>query len=302
MRIILVAPLKLDSSPRLDYSYWNFYLPLVELGHTVQFFDTTLKGNKELASVIESFKPELLFCIMTGASKSFTPDEPWDVIQKETNKGNVKTFNWYCDDSYRFDSFSKDTCNNFHWCSTPEKSFLENYKKIGYDNIVYATWHANAKLYSSFTGSPKVRESIFIGGLHANRTQLLSSIQRQGHNVAVCNEKLSFEDMIYHYSATKVCLNFTKDASNVQTQMKARIFEIISTGSLLLTEYTEDLDNCFNQGDVLTFTNDQEAVSHLNEIYRNPAWAEELRERGHSTFLKRHDSKVRLSSLLEAIK
>tara|TARA_Y100000004_G_scaffold196777_1_gene268007 strand:- start:853 stop:1761 length:909 start_codon:yes stop_codon:yes gene_type:complete len=301
VRIVLIAPLKLDSSPRLDYSYWNFYLPLVELGHAVEFFDITSKGNKELARVVDSFKPDLLFCIMTGAPKTFTPDEPWDVIGEETRKGNVKTFNWYCDDSYRFESFSKSTCSNFHWCSTPEKSFIKKYQDIGYTNVVYSTWHANSKLYSSFKDTSKIRDHIFIGGLHANRVQLLTAIQNRGHAIDVCNQKLSFEDMIYHYSSSKVCLNFTKDASNAQTQMKARIFEILATGSLLLTEHTSDLVNCFDKGTILTFINEQEAADHLTELSKDSQRAKELARKGYSEFLRKHDSKIRLSKLLKDI-
>tara|TARA_R110002126_G_scaffold36858_7_gene111765 strand:- start:964 stop:1872 length:909 start_codon:yes stop_codon:yes gene_type:complete len=302
MRILLIAPKKIPSTPRLDYSYWNFYIPLAELGHTVEFFDTTLYGNRKLRNKIDCFKPDLLFCIMTGAPMSVTPEEPWEVLEEETRKGNIKTFNWFCDDSYRFDSFTKNVCKKFHWCSTPEKKYIEDYKSIGYNNVVYSTWHANASLYSSFSTSAKTCDKVFVGGMHADRHKSLETLKNLGHDVVAYAGKVSFEDMLYMYSTSNICLNFTKDASNFQTQMKARIFEIIATGSVLLTEYTEDISNCFESDEILTFTTLEEAASMMDAITRDPLSVEETRCKGYERFIREHDSKVRLKKLLEDIR
>lgn len=298
MNIILVAPKLASKSPlRFDYAYWNFYIPLLHLKHNVHFFDSSTFGNKELRSLIDNFKPDLIFCIMTG-DKALCPDEPWETISNETLKGNINTFNWFCDDSYRFDSFSKIYCNSFRWCSTPEKRFLQKYHGINYTNIVYATWHANADMYLNL-GQSKNIEISFIGGFHGDRIDYLNHLLSNSKNVVVPKNKVSFEDMVGIYSSSKVCLNFTKDSSNKQTQMKARIFEVIATGSLLLTEYTQDLDNCFSS--LLTFSNKQDLILKLDWINSNQSACEDIKNRCYREFLEKHDSKIRLRDLLESI-
>lgn len=301
MKIIIVAPKFSSEDPiRFDYAFWNFYIPLIKLGHIVEFFDTCKFGNKELKKKIKDVKPDLLFCIMTGNSY-FCPDEPWETIASETTKGNVNTFNWFCDDSYRFDSFSKIVCNNFRWCSTPEKKYLQSYKNIGYSNIVYSTWHANSDLYRIDNPNKKFNVC-FIGGMHGDRVEYLNYLSTNQKQVISPKNKISFEDMIYIYSSSKICLNFTKDASNNQTQMKARIFEILATNSILLTEYTEDLDNCFNTDCLFTFTNKEDLLSKINWITNNESTSNKLKEQAYSTFLNKHDSSIRLQNLLEVIK
>lgn len=298
MNIIIVAPKMSSTTPiRFDYAFWNFYIPLLKLGHKVSFFDTSKLGNKDLKIYIDKLKPDLLFCIMTGNS-GYCPDEPWETISQETSKGNINTFNWFCDDSYRLNSFSKNVCNLFRWCSTPEKKYIKNYKDFGYTNIIYSTWHANSDVY--YQGDlPKVFDLSFIGGMHGDRISYLNYLSQNSKKVTTSNNKLSFEDMIYVYCSSKVCLNFTKDASNAQTQMKARIFEILATKSILLTEYTEDLDNCFRKESLFTFTTKEELLDKIDWISNNDC--KDLQEECYSNFLLNHDSSVRLKNLLDTI-
>ena len=52
--------------PRLDLGYWNVYLPLCQLGHEVYLYDTIAPHNKDFSQVVETFKPDLIWCCMTG--------------------------------------------------------------------------------------------------------------------------------------------------------------------------------------------------------------------------------------------
>ena len=303
MRISLVAPKTINRNPefRFDYAYWNFYLPLLSLGHDVHFFDTSILGNKDLKNHIESFKPELLFCIMTG-SPYYCPDEPWNTIGKETQKGNIKTFNWFCDDSWRFDHFSSKVCTAFHYCSTPEKSFVDKYKQIGYNNIQYATWHANSDLYSSLPNERRLNTISFVGSLRGDRKKAVNLLRSKGFGVYIPTDS-SFEGMVSTYSSSFASLNFSKNSVDDATQMKARMFEVPATGSLLITEYSKDLENCYNIGhEIVTFSTEDQLLSIAEDIDFNRGKYEEIAKRGHERFMKDHDSKVRLATVLENIK
>lgn len=307
MKIILVAPQSItrhryDMEPfRFDYGFWNFYLPLIKLGHKVEFFDSSILGDEDLSVAIEVFKPDLLFCIMTG-SKIYCPKEPWTTIRRETKKGNIKTFNWFCDDSWRFDEFSTEVCTSFHYCSTPEKRFVKRYKDIGYDNIVYATWHANSDLYSVLPYEERRHEFSFVGGKHGNREKFIKSLEQEDFDV-FSPEDSSFESMVWAYSKSFAGLSFSQNSSNTDTQMKARMFEVPATGALLVTEYTGDLRNNFEIGkEIIVFKNEDELLRIAEDIDRSPHKYSEIAKRGHERFLKDHDSTVRLKTLLEDIK
>jgi len=302
MKITLVAPKSISEGEyRFDYGYWNFYLPLLSMGHDVHFFDTTKLGNKDLKVHIDNFKPELLFCIMTD-SPYYCPDEPWETIEEETNKGNIKTFNWFCDDSWRFNNFSSKACHVFNYCSTPEKRFVDKYKEIGYSNIQYASWHANSELYSTLESESPHRALSFVGAIRGDRKDAINLLESKGQQVYVPKDT-SFEGMLWTYSTSFATLNFSKNSVNTGTQMKARMFEVPATGSLLITEYTKDLENCYDIGrEIVTFSTEDQLLSITEDMKYDKEKYEKIAKRGYKRFLKDHDSKVRLAQVLENIK
>ena len=305
MKIIFVAP-KTTSNFRktttpfyYDMGYWNFYLPLIAMGHSVYFFDTTLYGNPELRNVISSFEPDLLFCAMTG-NKALCPEEPWEVIKEETKKGNITTFNWFCDDSWRFEDFSVENCKYFNHCSTPEYGFVEKYKKVGYSNIHYATWCVNADIYSKLE-APRNFPISFVGRVSRDRIDYLEKLAAAEYEVVV-SQSCPFETMVWVYSSSKLGLNFSKNSTGTGTQMKARMFEIPATQTCLLTEYTEGLENCFEIGkEISTFSNEDELLDKVKYFKDNPDEAKIMAANGFRRFEKDHESKIRLTALLDAI-
>ena len=305
MKIFLVAPKSISNhrkpgqSFRYDYAFWNFYFPLLSLGHEVTFFDTSHLGDQELQPAIEKVKPELLFCIMTGDT-NYTPQEPWDTVKQETKKGRLKTFNWFCDDSWRFDGFSSNVCHNFHACSTPEQRFVEKYKEIGYNNIIYGTWHANADFYAHI-GAQKHSRVGFIGAPTGDRQQVLDGLRRKEVEV-LHPERASFEDLLYTYHSSLLGLNLSKNPANMQRQVKGRLFEIPATQTLMITETTPDVENYFvPDRDIITFDSFPELAEKVKFLLSKPALAKKIAQTGFAHFMKHHESKVRLASVLEQI-
>lgn len=299
-KIVLVAPRSYNFSIfTLDYAYWNFYIPLLELGYSVYFFDTAKYGNQELEDYIKKNNPDLLFCIMTGNSGAF-PNEPWEAILQETKKGKVLTFNWFCDDSWRFKNFSAQKCHNFHFCSTPEKSYIGWYKNLGYSNIMYATWHANVDLYSAAPNKRKQMGISFVGNKnHGNRIKYLNILKNNQIAVFSPETSVGIEAMIQIHTQSFICLNFSDDYSEGNTQMKARMFEVPATGSLLFTQNTPDLENCFDLNDeIVVFSDPDDMIIKLHGLINDENRVKRIAAKGHERVKKDHDSKIRLNEVL----
>jgi len=306
MKILFVAPRSTTSHVinqsqfRFDYAFWNFFLPLISLGHEVSFFDTQVFKVEDFASAFEKFKPDLLFCVLTG-NKFVSPGEPWEQIQRITQSGTCKTFNWYCDDTWRFSDFSSRTCNMFHFCSTTERDHVQKYREIGYENIRHTNWHSNPDLYGS-VHCQKDKLLSFIGNLNNDRVRMINLLTSNGIPVSRV-EMASFEDMVYTYSSSLAGINFTKNSADNKTQMKARIFEIPATRSLLITEYCDDLESYFDfDREILVFRNDEEMIEKVRWAYNNQQAAFDLGLEGHKRYLKDHTSQSRLRALLESLK
>lgn len=318
MKILLVLNKYIfrDSIPRIDLGYWIFKIPLVDLGHEVYFYDTVNPIEKDFGKIVESFKPDLIFCCMTGNAQ-MAPYEPWEEIEKETLSGRTKTFNWFCDDTWRFENFTKEVCNKFTVCSTPEPKYVQKYKDIGYSNVIVGPWHSNIDFHP--IALQKDLDVSFCGVPNEDRVQYSKLLLNNGINFHY-HYGLTHEDMLYSYSRSKIGLNFSKNLNAAdkqlqvlrapgpfrhrdKAQMKARMFEVPASKTLLLTEYTENLEDFFEiDKEIICFDNPSELLAKSKYLLEHPNIMNKITEQGHQRFLKEHESHVRLKKVLQEIK
>lgn len=283
----------------MDGGWWYFYLPLRDMGHEVYFYDTVLGSDKSYAEVIEEFKPDLIFCIMTGDA-GIAPMEPWDDILNETKTGRTKTFNWFCDDTWRYDNFSKNACRYFNVCSTPEKSRVEDYKKDGYNNIIVANWHANSKFYETKAYGEKTTDISFIGNLTMSRKSFFNRIDIP----ITFLSGITQEELFDAHTTTKIGINLSHNDNDIQgkTQMKQRIFEVPAGGGMLLTQHHEGIEDYFEiDKEIVTFKNSDEFCQKAKFLITNPKVSRSIAENGYKRFTKEHDSAIRLRQTLQDI-
>lgn len=302
MKILLVTNKTLQRGifERIDAGYWNFYLPFLELGHQVYFYDTAKKSEEGFSRIVDKFKPDLIFSCLTF-NKNYMPNEPLDEIKQITKKGNIKTFNWFCDDTWRFEETSKKVCWDFTACSTPEPKFINRYKEIGYKNILLGLWHVNSSLCQ--TNTKKLYDVGFCGGLNSQRANMVQSLRNFGINVNMFFGG-THEDMMTNYSLSKIGINFSVNENDPEkkTQMKLRMIEVPSVKSLLLTEYTSGLEDLYEiNKEIITFKSEEEMVEKIKFLLNNEKICEKIAEAGYKRFLNDHESKIRLANVLKGI-
>tara|TARA_R100001086_G_C11830509_1_gene256513 strand:+ start:327 stop:1259 length:933 start_codon:yes stop_codon:yes gene_type:complete len=307
MKILLTTNRTLSNGKTkwLDGGYYNVYLPLKDLGHDVYFWDTVAPEEPDYQKVIDQFKPDLIFCCVTG-DLSLTPAEEiiWDVIPEITQKGNIKTFNWFCDDTWRFDDFSSKACHHFLVCSTPEPDYVRRYKDIGYSNIIVGGWHTNHKYYPT-ENLEKKNDVTFIGQMNnPDRNRYIEYLRENGINVSNFHG-LSHSEMTKVLTESKIGLNFSKNynGSPIKTQMKLRPFEVTAAQStMLLTEYHSGLEYFFDiDKEIVTFKSPKEMLTKVKILLEKENVRNKIANCGNIRFKKEHTSHKRLSKLLEAI-
>ena len=289
----------------IDGGYYNVYLPLKDLGHDVYLWDTVFPEDPDYQKVIDQFKPDLIFCCVTGDA-SLTPAESivWDVLPKITEKGNIKTFNWFCDDTWRFDNFSSKVCKAFTVCSTPEPEYVQKYKGIGYNNIIVGGWHTNHTRYPSEECEKKY-DVTFIGQMNnPDRNRYIEYLRESGINVSNFHG-LSHDEMIRVLAETKIGLNFSKNYNGhpVRTQMKLRPFEVAAAkNTMLLTEYHSGLEYFFDiDKEIVTFKSPKEMLTKIKILLEKENVRSKIANCGNIKFKKEHTSHQRLSNILKKI-
>ena len=283
-----------------DSGYWYVYSPLKELGHEVCWYDTVEPEEKDYDKILEEFKPDIIFCCFTN-NRGVAPYEPWQEIMTETKLGRTKTFNWFCDDTWRFNNFSSWACHYFNVCSTPEPSYIKKYKGAGYDNIVLGNWHANSEFYPVKQFSEKSIDISFIGAPNPDRKTFFDQVKTPIQKIFGVGQ----DELFAAHANTKIGLNLSVNANDPEkkTQMKQRLFEVAAGGGLLLTQYHDGIEKFFEiDKEIVTFKTPLECAEKIKELLQRPKIIERIALAGHKRFLKEHDSKIRLAKVLEQIR
>jgi len=211
MRILYVA-MKYDyGDARRGYSFehHNFFDFFQRSGHDVLYFDSraSIKRNKRLLETARSEKPDLMFSVL------FTNELAPAVIRQISNLPDTTTVNWFCDDHWRFDNYSRYWAPCFNWVVTTAGSALPKYAQLQYPNVIKSQWACNHLLYRKLD-LPLQYDVTFVGQPHGNRRQIVDALRRAGIRVQVFGfgweaGRVSQEQMIRIFNQSRINLNFS---------------------------------------------------------------------------------------------
>jgi len=237
MKIFYVAAKYDYGDPARGHSFehYNFYDSLVKMNggenEVVYFpFDEIIlkygkeKMNKKLLETVVAEEPDLCFFILTGEQIKK------ETVKKITHQQKIITLNWFCDDSWRFDNFSKYWAPFFSWVVTTDYEAIKKYQKIGYKNAIKSQWACNHFLYRPVS-SKKRCDVAFIGQPHSNRVEIVEKIKNSGIKIETWgkgwpNGRISQEDMIKVFSESKINLNLSKGSlSNIPRSLMRILLE-----------------------------------------------------------------------------
>ena len=228
MRILYVA-MKYDyGKPEQGYSFehYNFYDSLLHMGHDILYFDfMTLmqeqgkdRMNRKLLEVVKAEKPDLMFTVL------FKDEIDKVVVKGISENTDTVTLNWFCDDHWRFDNFSRCWAPCFNWVVTTAKSALPNYKEIGYKNAIKSQWACNPFLYRKLNLQLKY-DATFVGQPHGDRRETIRTLRDSGIDVKTWGTgwdvgRISQEEMIQVFNQSRINLNLSNASACVVDGLK----------------------------------------------------------------------------------
>lgn len=218
MRILYVANKYDYGLPErgYDFLHYNFYDTLIHMGHDIIYFDfmSLMREhgrkwmNNRLMDVVKKEKPDLMFTVL------FRDELDRKIVSKISEKTDTVTLNWFCDDHWRFDNFSRHWAPCFNWVVTTAESALPKYAKIGYRNVIKSQWACNHFLYKKLN-LPLKYDVTFVGQNYGNRRETIEALRRAGINVHVWGHgwesgRISQEELIRVFNQSKINLNFSR--------------------------------------------------------------------------------------------
>lgn len=263
MKILYVA-LKYDyGKPEQGYSFehFNFYDSLVHMGHDILYFDfVTLMQelgkaamNQKLLETVKAEKPDLMFTVL------YTNELDKAVVKEISNNTDTVTLNWFCDDHWRFENFSRHWAPCFNWAVTTAQSALPKYKEINYKNVIKSQWACNPFLYRKMN-LPLKYDMTFVGQPHGDRRETIRALRGAGINVKTWGSgwdvgRISQEEMIQVFNQSRINLNLSNASAcvvdgmttNLALKLLSRYFDLIPLGSGMKRigkQYLSKMNNC----------------------------------------------------------
>jgi spore maturation protein CgeB len=308
-----------DPSRGLSFEHYNFYDTLAHMGHDITYFDFMTKYqqrgksamNVRLRDVVRSEKPDLLFCVL------YTDQFDINTMRSISQQTDTITFNWFCDDHWRFDNFSRYWAPAFNWVSTTAASALHKYRQIGYANVIKTQWACNHFLYQPSTSQPDY-DVTFIGQPHGTRRQIIAAIRAAGIEVKTWGYgweagRLTQEEMIQVFNGSRINLNLS-NASTIgigwrkwlpghrtplPQQIKGRNFEIPGCRGFLLTGLAENLEEYYLPGrEVDVFTTVEDLVSKIQFYLDNETERQRMAQAGYVRTMAEHTYEKRFNDIL----
>lgn len=178
--------------------------------------------NDRLQKVVEEQKPQVCFFVL------FTDEIKKETIRHITEKSGAITVNWFGDDHWRFDTFSKSWAPLFHWVVTTDSDAVNKYQEIGCKNIIKSQWAFNDFLYRRYDVLQDLNVT-FVGQVHSDRKRILKMLMQAGVEVDCWGKgwtrgRLSQGEMIKTYARSKINLNFTESSHVLGWKSIAKVF------------------------------------------------------------------------------
>ena len=307
--------------------YKGFYNALKQITTEIYpfWYDEYLDKKEELqekvAKFVDGIKPDILFFVLYKGA--------FDFATLDYLKGKYTTINWFCDDHWRFDTFTKYQAPHFTYAITTDKFTLSKYKKTGCENAILSQWASFGFNENIDFEAIKYRYNVsFVGGANGYRKWLVKELLKRGIKVECFgygweNGKVSFEEMTEIFKTSKINLNisnsvsydiryifssirsireFVKAKKRIE-QIKARNFEVPAFGGFQLTNYVPSLEDYFIIGsEVAAYTSIEDLALQIN-YYLN----EEDKKRrkiminGYKRAMSEHTYANRLKNIFEKI-
>jgi spore maturation protein CgeB len=272
---VLVVILKDDYGiPSRGASYEDVYFhgTLRTLFRECQLFDfgpylsrkDALQGD--LLAAAERFRPDVVFFTLY--------EEQFQLDTLDALRRGALTVNWFCDDQWRFESFSSRYAPHFSWVVTTDRFAVHKYRDRGLEHVILSQWAAGEVGDEDGPGPEGYAFDVsFVGGINPFRKWMVGELAKRGIEVACFGTgwprgRVGYARMQEIFRTSKVNLNLSNSRSfdlrfafaslgnllhvrgtpKDKEQIKGRHFEVGAWGGFQLTNYVEFLEDYFEIG------------------------------------------------------
>ena len=199
----------------LSFEHYNFYEFFRRSNHDVTYFDSVgaferlgrEAADRSLLKVVQTERPNLMFSVL------FVYELNPSIVRHISEHTDTTTLNWFCDDDWRFEDYSRHWAPCFNWVVTTARSALEKYERMGYRNAIKSQWGCNDLLCRKLD-LPFRFDVSFVGRPHGDRRRVIGELQKVGIEIEVFGTgwgsgRIAQDEMIRVFNQSRINLNLS---------------------------------------------------------------------------------------------
>ncbi len=288
------------------------------------WFDEYLADKESLQKAVINFvdnvKPDYVYFTLIHDEFSF---ETLDYL-----KDKYITINWFADDKFRFDSFTRHYAPHFTYSVTTDRFSLRMYKQIDYKNVLLTQWAAFETADASNIDKTEYQYDVsFVGMATGYRKWIIKELSKAGIEVACFGHgwpkgRVSFEQFKNIIKLSRINLNISNSVSydiryivssigsfkeflrcpKRSEDIKARNYEIPALGGFELTNYVLGLEQYFVIGsEIAVYGNIEELTVQINYYLENEDERQKILQCGYNKAVVNNTYYNRLNDIFTAI-
>lgn len=327
MRILYVAMADDYGDPLRGPSFeqLNFHSALRGMGHDVVSFDFARRARAvgikamraELIAMAGDVSPDVAFLCL------FEHEVDAQTIAALRSAGDCPVVNWFTDDHWRFEIFSRHIAPALDLAVTTDPDAVAKYQAAGIRHVHLSQWACNRYAYSRVTET--IEHAVtFVGQPHGARRATIGRLGAEGIQVGCWGHgwpagKLDHEGMVRVFSSSQVNLNLSNSGEPPTTlrvrigkllgravskppQIKGRNFEVPGCGGFLLTERVPHLERYFRLGEeVAVYDDEDDLIVQARYWLDHPERCAEVAEAGYRRVMAEHTYDHRFAKIFRAM-
>jgi spore maturation protein CgeB len=331
MRILYVAMEHDYGDPARGPSFeeTNFRSALEGMGNEVLAFDFMEREkavgrkqmNADLLGRAAEVRPDVSFFFLH--EDEIAPS----TIEGVSREGGGPTVNWFADDHWRFEGFTRHFAPAFDWCVTTDHESLPRYRAIGYDHVIQSQWACNRYAYTR-TAERIEHQVTFVGQSYGERPKVVAGLRDAGYEVECWGQgwpggRIEHEQMVRLFGASAINLNLSSsfrprntlrmrlgalargiklDTVARRSQIKGRTFEVPGSGGFLLTDAVPHLEEYLEPGrEIGVFSSTDDLIEQVGYWTSHEAERAAVAQAGYRRVLAEHTYDHRFAEIFAAV-
>jgi len=296
------------------------------MGNRLSTFDFMAKAKQEGVARMRSALIELAAEVKPDLAFFFLSADQLDpaTIEAVGRVGGCPTVNWFADDHWRFEDFTRHLAPAFDLAVTTDPDSLPKYRLLANTRVHLSQWACNRYAYSRVTEEIE-HDITFVGQPHGDRRQTVAMLAEAGLSVECWGfgwpaGPLEHSGMVEVFASSRINLNLSNSSppAGVKAslrrllhlrppaarppQIKGRNFEVPSCGGFLLTERVPHLERYFElDREVGVFDGKEDLAERTRYWLDHESERRAVAEAGYRRVLAEHTYDHRFAAIFQEL-